>query len=106
MQRAQREPPGLDPCQRLLVLACSSSAGGRHRANYLYWTAPGADEVGGVQPRFLVPLVGIAADRRGPRAMALGELVDGADPDGARARSAVRSRSGHDRLSHVLIPVG
>ncbi len=72
IQRDRREPEAnLHWLQRVLVvLVLLVGLVGVIAANYIYWTAPGLDEVGGVQPRYLVPLsalipVAIGAPRWG-----------------------------------------
>jgi hypothetical protein len=61
IQRDRREPEAsLHWLQRVLVmLVLVVGLVGVIAANYLYWTAPGLDEVGGVQPRYLVPLMAL-----------------------------------------------
>ena len=54
--RARHQPPVASPA---LIVLVSGRAGGVIAANYIYWTTPGLDEVGGVQPRYLVPLMAL-----------------------------------------------
>jgi uncharacterized membrane protein len=68
VQRSAHEPAGLDRAQRVLVLlvfgaGCLLVLG----AQYVYWTAPGADVVGGMQARFFVPLLVLVPIAVGPR---------------------------------------
>ena len=41
----------------LVVLVLLVGMVGVIAANYVYWTTPGLDDVGGIQPRYLVPLM-------------------------------------------------
>jgi len=61
IQRDRREPDSnLHWLQRtLVVLVLVVGLVGVIAANYVYWTTPGLDEVGGVQPRYLVPLMAL-----------------------------------------------
>ena len=61
IQRDRREPENdLQWLQRVVVvLVLLVGLVGVIAANYIYWTAPGLDEVGGVQPRYLVPLMAL-----------------------------------------------
>ena len=68
VQRSEREPGGLDVWQRVLlvlvfVVGCLLVLG----AQYVYWSAPGADVVGGMQARFFVPLLVLVPVVVGPR---------------------------------------
>jgi uncharacterized membrane protein len=68
VQRTAREPAGLDTWQRVLlvlvfVVGCLLVLG----AQYVYWSAPGADVVGGMQARFFVPLLVLVPVVVGPR---------------------------------------
>jgi uncharacterized membrane protein len=68
LQRNRREPEAsLDWLQRVLVvLVLLVGLAGVIAANYVYWTSPGLDEVGGVQPRYLVPLMALIPVAIGP----------------------------------------
>jgi uncharacterized membrane protein len=59
LQRDGREPTtGLHWLQRVLVvLVFVVGVVAIAAANYIYWTTPGKNEVGGIQPRYLVPLL-------------------------------------------------
>jgi len=61
IQRDRREPDtNLHWLHRaLIVLVLLVGLVGVIAANYIYWTTPGLDEVGGVQPRYLVPLMAL-----------------------------------------------
>ena len=68
VQRTACEPAGLDVWQRTLlvlvfVVGCLLVLG----AQYVYWSAPGADVVGGMQARFFVPLLVLVPVAVGPR---------------------------------------
>jgi hypothetical protein len=68
LQRAPAEPSGLAILQRVLlvvvfVIGCLLVLG----AQYVYWSAPGADHVGGMQARFFVPLLVLVPITIGPR---------------------------------------
>jgi len=68
VQRDAREPRGLDRAQRVLlvvvfVVGCLLMLG----AQYVYWSVPGADVVGGMQARFFVPLLVLVPIVVGPR---------------------------------------
>jgi hypothetical protein len=59
LQRARREAPGpLGWWQRgLILLAFLAGVVLIGAANYVYWTPPGESQVGGIQPRYFVPLL-------------------------------------------------
>lgn len=59
LQRDRDEPErAMQWRQRVLVvLVLVVGVVGIAAANYIYWTAPGREEVGGIQPRYLVPLL-------------------------------------------------
>ena len=108
LQRHRTEPDAsLHWLQRVLVvLVLVVGVVGVIAANYVYWTPPGLDEVGGVQPRYLVPLVALLPVVIGPLRFAVGAGGDGPDParGAARARAARVPRVGH--LPDALTPGG
>jgi uncharacterized membrane protein len=68
VQRGTREPRALVPSQRALlvivfVVGCFLVLG----AQYVYWSVPGANVVGGMQARFFVPLLVLVPIAVGPR---------------------------------------
>jgi uncharacterized membrane protein len=68
VQRVDREPPSLEWTRRVLlsivfVVGCVLVLG----AQYVYWSVPGADVVGGMQARFFVPLLVLVPIVVGPR---------------------------------------
>jgi uncharacterized membrane protein len=68
VQRSRREPPSLELVQRgllavIFVIGCLLVLG----AQYVYWSVPGADTVGGMQARFFVPLLVLVPILVGPR---------------------------------------
>jgi hypothetical protein len=68
VQRTDREPSSLEWSRRALlagvfVVGCLLVLG----AQYVYWSAPGADVVGGMQARFFVPLLVLVPVVVGPR---------------------------------------
>ncbi len=67
VQRARREPDGLAWSQRLVV-AVVFVVGALLvlGAQYVYWSKPGADVVGGIQARFFVPLLVLLPIALGP----------------------------------------
>jgi hypothetical protein len=68
VQRGDREPAGLDGARRGF-LAVVFVVGGLLvlGAQYVYWSVPGADVVGGMQARFFVPLLVLVPVVAGPR---------------------------------------
>ena len=67
IQRDQAEPACLHVRQRLLLLAVLSVGVVMIiAANYVYWTDPGSSTVGGVQPRYFMPLVALLPVAIGP----------------------------------------
>jgi uncharacterized membrane protein len=68
VQRTKSEPPDLEVLQRLLVvLVFVVGALLVLGAQYVYWSSPGADTVGGIQARFFVPLLVLIPIAVGPR---------------------------------------
>jgi uncharacterized membrane protein len=68
IQRHRTEPDAALHWQQrvLIVLVLLVGLVGVIAANYVYWTTPGLDEVGGVQPRYLVPLLALIPVAIGP----------------------------------------
>ena len=67
VQHASTEPEALHWLQRLLVFAVFvAGAVMVVAANYVYWTEPFSDQVGGVQPRYFMPLVALVPVAVGP----------------------------------------
>jgi len=68
VQRAEREPRALDSSQRMLcALVAAVGSLMLLGAQYVYWSAPGDDTIGGMQARFFVPLLVLVPIALGPR---------------------------------------
>ena len=103
VQRSEREPGGLDVWQRLLlvlvfVVGCLLVLG----AQYVYWSAPGADVVGGMQARFFVPLLVLVPVVVGPRRGRWAAPATGAGARDRVACTALRRAPRHHHLPDVL----
>ena len=104
LQRTTGEERGSAPSQRvLLVLVFVVGALLLLGAQYLYWSEPGADLVGGMQARFFVPLLVLLPLAVGP-AVAVGVLADGSRAGRRGGHPRLSRVGGHDRVSYVLIP--
>jgi hypothetical protein len=68
LQRSACEPAGLGVAERVLLLVVFTMGSLLVMgAQYVYWSVPGADAIGGMRARFFVPLLVLLPIATGPR---------------------------------------